>query len=73
MNNLVLKIRNLIQNEVKKAKNSFHNYKVEECKGSSSQLWKTLKSIGLSKSTSGSSKISLSEHAEGEEIVFEKF
>ena len=48
------KIRNLIQNKVKKAKNSFYNDKVEECKhgkGSSSQLWKTLKSIGLSKDT----------------------
>ena len=62
------KIRNLIQNEVKKAKNSLYNDKVEECKGSSSQLWKTLKSIGLSKGTPGSSKISLSE---GEEIIFE--
>ena len=61
------KIRNLIQNKVKKA-NFFYNDKVEECKGSSSQLWKTLKSIGLSKGTPGSSKISLSE---GEEIIFE--
>ena len=64
------KIRNLIQIKVKKAKNSFYNDKVEECKGSSSQLWKTLKSIGLSKGTPGSSKISLSE---GEEIIFENF
>ena len=62
------KIKNLIQNKVKKAKNSFYNDKVEECKGASSQLWKTLKSIGLSKGTPGSSKISLSE---GEEIIFE--
>ena len=63
------KIRNLIQNKVKKAKNYFHKDKVEECKGSSSQFWKTLKSIGLSKGTPGSSKICLSE---GEEIIFEK-
>ena len=53
-----------------KAQNSFYNDKVEECKGSFSQLWKTLKYIGLSKGTPGSSKISLSE---GEEIIFENF
>ena len=53
-----------------KARNSFYNDKVEECKGSFSQLWKTLKYIGLSKGTPGSSKISLSE---GEEIIFENF
>ena len=60
----------MIQNKVKKAKNYFYNDKVEECKGSSSQLWKTLKSMGLSKGTPGFSKISLSE---GEEIIFETF
>ena len=61
----------MIQNKVKKAKNYFYNDKVEECKWSSSQLWKTLKIIGLSKvHRSGSSRISLSE---GEEIVFENF
>ena len=64
------KIRNLIQNKVKKAKNSFYNNKVEQCKGSSSQLWKSWESIGLSKGTPGSSKIDLSE---GEEIIFENF
>ena len=48
------KIRNLIQNKVKKVQNSFYNDKVKECKGSSSQLWKTLKSISLSKGTPGS-------------------
>ena len=64
------KIRNLIQNKVKKAKNYFYNDKVEECKGLSSQLWKTLKSMGLSKGTPGSSKISLSE---GEEIICKNF
>ena len=64
------KISNLIQNKVKKAINYFYNDKVKECKGSSSQLWKTFKSIGPSKGTPGSFKISLSE---GEEIIFEKF
>ena len=63
-------IRNLIQNKVKKAKNYFHKDKVEECEGSSSQFSKTLKSIGLSRGTPGSSKICLSE---GEEIIFKNF
>ena len=61
------KIRKLIQNKVKKAKKYFSNDKVEECKGAFSQLWKTLKSTGLSKGTPGSSKVSLSE---GEGIIF---
>ena len=64
------KISNLIQKKLKKDKNYFYNDKVEKCKGSSSQLWKTLESIGLSKGTPGSSKISLSE---GEEIIFNNF
>ena len=64
------KIKNLIQNKVKKDKNTIYNDKVGKCKGSSSQLWKTLKSIGLSKGTPCSSKISLSER---EAIVFENF
>ena len=62
--------RNKVQCSIRKAKQNYYNDKVEESKGSSSELWKTLKSLnGISKTSKGSSNIGL---MTGEEIIFDK-
>ena len=54
------KLRNKVQYSIRKAKRHFYNNKIEDHKNSSSDLWKTLKSLGtLSKMKSGSTSIGL--------------
>ena len=54
------KLRNKVQYSIRKAKRHFDNNKIEDHKNSSSDLWKTLKSLGTSsKIKSGSTSIGL--------------
>ena len=54
------KLRNKVQYSIRKAKRHFYNNKIEDHKNSSSDLWKTLKSLETSsKLKSGSASIGL--------------
>ena len=54
------KLRNKVQYSIRKVKRHFYNNKIEDHKNSSSDLWKTLKSLGTSsKMKSGSNSIGL--------------
>ena len=45
-------LRNKVQYQIRKAKHNYFNDKIEECKNSSSELWKSLKKLGISKKNS---------------------
>ena len=52
-------LRNKLQQLIKSAKRTYFNDKIEECKNSSTDLWKAFKNLGISKTTKGSSNIGL--------------
>ena len=62
-------LRNKLQRLIKSAKRTYFNDKIEECKNSSTDLWKAFKNLGISKTSKGSWNISLEIE---NEISFEK-